>query len=388
MVFSRFKKVNNFSINTNAETMPKVSLLISAFNEEKVIRKKIENSLSLLYPSELLEIVVISDGSTDKTAEIAAGYEKRIKLIHFDKRKGKNSCINEALEHAVGEIVVFSDANSMYNPEAIRKMAEHFSNPRVGCVVGKEIRKDYSEQESVKTSDDVYWSMENRIKEILSLRGLVVVANGSIFAIRKKLFCALYNDVANDFQLPLEIGAAGYQVLFEPKAKAFEDPITNYKEEFFRKIRIVTRGLFGTKYMFHKLKGIRLAFFLMFKFSRWFTLHLLILNFLTSIIFMGSGLLYTVALLSHLFLYSAAVSGVVYKKITHRKLPKFIDIVVYFFMVSTAAFIAGINFLANKPISIWDCAKTNRNGLSNVHPRGETTLTSQTQIKEVASEVK
>jgi cellulose synthase/poly-beta-1,6-N-acetylglucosamine synthase-like glycosyltransferase len=183
---------------TDGVDYPPLCLIISAFNEERVIRKKIENSLELEYPRDRYMILVASDGSNDDTVRIVQEYaEHGVHLVHSPERRGKSEVLNQVLPNIDAEIVVFTDANSMFEPDALEKLARHFSDDRIGCVVGK-LRYIDRQTTSVGKGEGLYWKYEGVLSRLESSIGRVLVANGSIFAARRRLCGRLHPAVAND----------------------------------------------------------------------------------------------------------------------------------------------------------------------------------------------
>jgi glycosyltransferase involved in cell wall biosynthesis len=223
--------------------LPRVSLFISAYNEESVIEAKILNSLSLNYPKDLLEIVVISDGSDDGTDGIVSRYARRgVVLKQYGGRIGKTACLNHAVPLAKGEIVVFSDANSEYDRNSLREMMNRFEDPKIGFVSG------WTKYTAAKGGEAVgslgmYSRLELLIKTYESMIGSCVGADGAIFAIRKELYCPLNAYDINDFVIPLLIIQQGFGGVLEGKAFCFETTAGSAKGEFQRQVRITNRTI-------------------------------------------------------------------------------------------------------------------------------------------------
>jgi cellulose synthase/poly-beta-1,6-N-acetylglucosamine synthase-like glycosyltransferase len=233
---------SNAPINKKPFT-PFVTLIISVFNEDKVIAEKIENSLALDYPKERLEIMVVSDASSDRTDEIANRYaHDGVKILRIEGRVGKTACLNKAIPVAKGDIIIFSDANSLYNERSIREIASNFSDSRVGCVTGY---TKYLSRESntVVESVGVYAQLEMITKELESRVGSCVGADGAIFAMRKELYRPLKVTDINDFVIPLQIVAQGYRTVLERDAYCYEETAKDSKGEFIRQVRITNRTL-------------------------------------------------------------------------------------------------------------------------------------------------
>ena len=227
-----------------ADIIPSVSLIISAYNEEEIIRQKLENSLSLDYPADRLEIIVASDGSTDRTPAIVREYEDAVALYQYAQRRGKNAALNDTVPHAQGDILVFTDANGMYQKDALRLLVRHFADPRVGCVCGELIYRNPTGN-PVAEGYNHYWRYDQWLKKLESRLHSLLGANGSIFAVRRPLNEPLNPRTSNDMVLPIKIAARGFAVLYEPEAVSVEAGSAGEGEELRRRSRIVARGLLG-----------------------------------------------------------------------------------------------------------------------------------------------
>lgn len=220
------------------EALPKVTLLISAYNEEAVIEEKLRNSLELDYPREKLEIVVASE-STDGTNAIVERYANQgVKLRAFSGRRGKAATLYATVPLAEGEIVVFSDANALYRPDALKKLVRHFADPRIGCVSGRLVYVDYG-ADSAGASESLYWRYEMWVKGLESRLFSLLGANGSIYALRKELYAPLSEMRGDDFELPVRVLLQGRGAVLEPEAISYEPPVESTAGEFRRRVRIV-----------------------------------------------------------------------------------------------------------------------------------------------------
>lgn len=224
------------------ETLPFVSLVISAHDELSSIRDKIENSLSLDYPPERLEVLVVSDASTDGTDEIVTSYAPHgVRLERLETRKGKTAGLNAVVPALNAEIVVFSDANAMYEPGALRALTRNFADHEVGCVVG-EARYIQDTTTTASRGESTYWNYELQVKRLETAVGSVVGGDGAIYAIRKHLWQALPETAINDFLNPLQIVAAGWRAVYEPAAVSYEHAAGDTRREYRRRVRIVSRS--------------------------------------------------------------------------------------------------------------------------------------------------
>lgn len=240
---------------------PKVTLLVSCYNEVDVVHEKIANSLAIDYPKEQFEIFFISDGSDDGTDEAVKEYaDKGIRLIRQEGRLGKTSAINLTMPHTSGEIVVFSDANAMYQPDAIRKLVRSFADEEVGYVVGAALYTDGSDN-AAAASEDSYWKYEVVLKKLESELHSVVGGDGAIYGIRKDLYIPLDVRDINDFVNPLQIISQGYRGVFDSEAICLEETAGDFGKEARRKERIVNRSFRGLMKVKEVLNPFKFGFF-------------------------------------------------------------------------------------------------------------------------------
>ncbi len=220
------------------QSLPRVSLLVPVYNEQEVIVGKLTNSLALDYPEEKLEIVIVSDGSTDRTEELVLPFlSPKVRLEACPEHRGKMSAINRAVPGLSGEIIVFTDASAFFPPEALKVLLRGFADPAVGAVSGALVLKEESAGGGELTVD-WYWRMEKFIRERESLLSSTVGATGAIWALRRQLFSPLPDDtILDDFLLPLAPVRRGYRVRFESRARAYEESRTDIRGEFRRKVR-------------------------------------------------------------------------------------------------------------------------------------------------------
>ncbi len=243
------------------EVTPPASLVISAFNEEQVIAQKIDNALALDYPRDLLEIVVVSDASTDATDDIVRSYADRgIRLHRQPERRGKTAGLNAVVPRLRGEVVVFSDANAMYEPDALRKLVRNFADAQVGCVTG-EARYIDDVHGAADEGEGAYWNYEMRIKRLETATGSCVGGDGAIYAIRRHLWQQLPEDGINDFLNPLQIVAAGWRGVYEPEAICYEAPAGDTGKEYRRRVRIISRSWRAVFLVADVLKPWKVGFF-------------------------------------------------------------------------------------------------------------------------------
>jgi peptidoglycan/xylan/chitin deacetylase (PgdA/CDA1 family) len=225
------------------DRLPSVSLVISAYNEADVIRRKLDNSIQLAYPRDLLEIVVVSDASTDGTDEIAAEFSAShgVVVARQHERGGKTAGLNRTVPTLRGEIVVFSDANAMYEPNALKMLVRNFADPQVGCVTG-EARYCEGSRTAADDGERTYWDYEIYLKRLETALGSTVGGDGAIYAIRAHLWQPLPATGINDFLNPLQIVNAGWRAVYEPEAICYEETAGTPVREYKRRVRIVSRS--------------------------------------------------------------------------------------------------------------------------------------------------
>jgi cellulose synthase/poly-beta-1,6-N-acetylglucosamine synthase-like glycosyltransferase len=225
---------------------PTVSVLIAAYNEEGGIRKKIEQTLELDYPSDKIEIIVLSDCSTDHTDEIVKSFtDSRVRLFRAPQRKGKTNAQNLGVEVANGEVLIFSDATTVYHPLALQYLACNYADLKVGAVSGRYQYFDPDGKSPTGSGMIAFWNYENLIKMMQSRIRTISGCCGCIYSVRKAAYTPLHPGVISDLVQPLWAIQKGYRVVFEDRALAYEETTKSSKEEFSMRVRVVTRGIRG-----------------------------------------------------------------------------------------------------------------------------------------------
>jgi len=229
--------------HASAPITPSVSLVIAARNEVESLPAKLDNLLALDYPPDRLEIVIASDGSDDGTDAIAAARGNgRVRVLALP-RVGKAAALNAAVAASSGEILVFSDANSLYAPDAVRALVAPFADPSVGGVAGDQRYRAGGDDAPVATGERRYWDLDRMIKRAESRGGNAISATGAIYAVRRELFRPVPAGVTDDFATSTAVIAQGRRLVFAPDAVAFEPVAASGGAEFERKVRVMTRGL-------------------------------------------------------------------------------------------------------------------------------------------------
>ena len=223
------------------DLLPRVSIVIACHNEQHNIERRIKNLLESDYPAELMEILVVSDGSTDSTAEVASRYTTRnVRLLSYRDQRGKATALNIGVEVAAGEIIVFADARQSFERPAITELVSNFSDQKVGAVSG-ELLLDSGGSSSVGEGVGLYWKYEKWIRKSESRAGSTIGATGAIYAIRRALWSPLpESTILDDVYTPMTIALDGLRVVFEEKARAHDLATESAGREFSRKVRTLT----------------------------------------------------------------------------------------------------------------------------------------------------
>lgn len=334
--------------------MRKVTVLIPAYNEASCIARTVENKLEQDYPRDLLEIIVVSDGSTDGTDEIVARYADRgVKLIRTAGRRGKAAALNEAVTHARGEILVFSDANSIFEQDAVQRLVENFADRRVGYVTGcLELLHDGA---ASGQGGGAYMRYENWLRTLETRVDSVIGANGGVDAMRRSLYRDVPPDQITDFVLPLRTIAAGYRVVYDERAKSSEHANTEMSSEFRMRVRVALRALRGLVYMRAALNVFRapLPAFCIFshKILRYLSFLFLAGALVLNVLLAGLHPFFALLLVGHLCFYALAIIGL------RQDLPKMfrrLAALPTYFVVSNVAFgLAVIRFARGDVVATW-----------------------------------
>ncbi|MCU4675545.1 glycosyltransferase family 2 protein [Catenovulum sp. 2E275] len=335
---------------------PTVTMMVSCYNEIDVIQEKITNCLELQYPLNKLNFIIISDGSDDGTDEAVLQFNHpRIKLIRQEGRLGKTSAINLAMQSVESEIVVFSDANAMYEPDAIQKLVRNFYDPKVGYVVGAALYID-GKDSSAAASENLYWNYEIALKKQESLLHSVVGGDGAIYAIKRELFIPLDAKDINDFVNPLQIIEQGFRGIFEEQAVCLEETAGDFAKEAKRKQRIVNRSFRGLMKVKSVLNPFRFGFFsyevISHKLLRWLMPIFLVIFSLGSLVLSYSDylLFQVISILALIFFILAQVGFLLSEQ---KKSSPIFFIPYYFVMVNYYSLIGVITALQGNIQVTW-----------------------------------
>ncbi|MBC9928796.1 glycosyltransferase family 2 protein [Chitinophaga qingshengii] len=340
---------------------PPVSLVIAAYNEADFIEQKIHNTLQLDYPSDKLEIIFVTDGSSDQTPDIIAQYPS-IRLLHQPQRHGKTAAINRAMKQVQHPVVIFCDANTLLNSAAIKNIVQHYADEKTGGVAGEK-KVVATGSTGAAATEGIYWKYESLLKKLDADLYSVVGAAGELFSIRTTLYTPVEEDVIlDDFIISLRINMAGYRIAYAPDAYAMEAPSFSMEEEHKRKVRISAGG-FQSIVMLSPLLNIfrypLLAFqYISHRVLRWtlspLSLPLLLISNIV-LVWTGAGIFYQLVLAAQLCFYLAALVGYQQAK-AHRK-SKLFYIPFYFLFMNIAVYQGFFRYIGKKQSAAWDKAQ-------------------------------
>lgn len=236
--------------------LPRLSVLMAAYNEAYIARERVQNLLEQVYPADKLEILFVSDASDDGTDELVAEIDDpRLRCFRQDQRQGKTAALNRIGPEATGDVIVHTDANVFFVPDCLRALAEEFRHPEVGVVVG-EFKLTNAERPDISFGEGLYWRFETWTKRRESERGLMAVANGSVYALRRELWRPLPPRVSGDAAEPLIAAREGYRTINAERAIAFERAAQTFREELLRKARIISQQVTCARWL--GLRGLPL----------------------------------------------------------------------------------------------------------------------------------
>jgi glycosyltransferase involved in cell wall biosynthesis len=338
---------------------PSVTLIVCAYNEEATIRRKLEEIVALDYPPDRLDLVVASDGSTDRTDDIVREFAPRVSLLRVEGRGGKTVAQNVAVAQARGEILIFSDVTTVYVPHTIRTLVSNFADPAVGCV-GGDLRYESERRNPSAEGRALFWSYERRLRLWETQIHSVVGVAGCSYAMRRALYRPLDGSVISDFVQPGLVTTQGYRTIIDERAPVYE-PVESYhlREELYRRARIITRGLRGAFAMRELLNPIRHPWLATVLWShrvlRWLVPLFLLVLLAAAACLRGQGLVYDVALWGQLGVYAAG--GVAFGLERLRVRPPGMFIPLYFCLMSLAPLVALGWLVRGEKKVVWETAR-------------------------------
>ena len=351
-------KIRNKRVQ-KSDIRPKVALMIAAYNEEAGIKEKLENSLKLTYPKDLLRIIVVSDGSTDKTDEIAKSFSDRgVELIRVEGRVGKTEARNQAVSKVEEEIIVFSDGTTVFEPNVIEMLVRNFADPEVGMVSGHLKYQDKGETK-MGAGQTLYWQYECAIKRAQTYMGSLTGSLGCMSAFRRAYYTSLPANIIEDFTEPLMFVQKGFRVVFEEEAVCYEETTTKTQSEWQMRVRVIRGGMTGMLFAKKILNPINYPVaslqLISHKILRWLIPVFGVLLFIVTCL--GVGLGEESRFLGILFIlqvafYLTALCALVFEQLgIHNKI---LGIPLYFIVVNSAALIALIKTITSSLEATWE----------------------------------
>jgi len=340
---------------------PTVSFIVAAYNEEDCIETKIINSLEQAYPSDKIEYLFITDGSSDSTPDIIRSYPS-IRLLHSEERKGKSAALNRAVQFAKNQVLIFSDANTILNKQALRNLTKHYIDDKVGGVSGeKKVLSVAEDPENLGNTEGLYWKYESFLKKVDSEFYSVVGAAGELFSVRRELYEQVPQDVIlDDFIISMRIALKGYRIIYEPGAFASELPSFSLQDEKNRKVRIAAGGFQAIAMLpeaFRFWAHFRLSYlYISHRVLRWalspFCLLAALVTNLCLMLYTESDFYTGLFILQALFYISGLLGA--FSNVFSIKIAK----LAYYFIFMNISVIQGFfRFLRRKQSSTWEKAK-------------------------------
>jgi len=335
---------------------PTVTVLITAFNEEAAIAAKIDNTLKIEYPSDKLEILVASDGSTDRTDEIVRSFADRdVRLFRQEGRVGKTITQNNAVELSAGEIVLFSDATTQYPTDILRRLLPAFADETVGCVAGRLIYKDDSET-NVGSGAKSYWSYETLLKQSESNVCSLIGASGCLYAVRREAYRPMYAEACSDFLICTELYRQGLRSVFEPDATCYEMTNVDAGDEMRMRIRVISQTFTDLWRNRDMLLPFRSGFFavelISHKLLRYAVPLILLLLFAANGVAAMHSIFYSAVFVGQILFYTTALIGLLLEKAGVKLSLLFIPL--YFVLANVASVIGFYKFLSGERFAAWE----------------------------------
>ncbi len=334
---------------------PTVTVVIAAYNEAAHIEETVRNKLSLDYPADLLNIIVVSDESEDGTDDIVRGIgDDRVRLIRQVPRAGKTSGLNLAMPEATGEIIVFSDANSLYHRDALKYLVACFADPQVGYVTGRMV---YKAPDGSLTGEgcSTYMSYENALRDSETNLGSIVGVDGGVDATRRSIYKPMNADQLPDFVQPLTVREQGYRVIYEPEALLYEDALASASDEFRMRVRVGLRAFHALKDKANLLNPFRFGIFAWQLFSHKVLRYMAFLFMLAALLVnlplaTGGSFFWKAMMAAQVIFYLTALFG--HSK-RNSEVPRTVSLVYYLCVLNVASALAWVQFLMGRKQVIW-----------------------------------
>ncbi len=341
---------------TRSGIEPTVSIIIAAYNEERDIRLKIENTFELEYPREKLEIIVVSDGSTDSTDSIVREFADRgVKLVRQDPRGGKTAAQNLAVEHSSGEIILFSDATSIYRPDVINEIVANFADESVGCVAGKLIYVDPAES-TVGSAARSYWSYETLLKQSESAACSLIGVSGCLYAVRRANYHPMYPEACSDFLIATLVYKQGLRTIYEPGAVCTEETNRQSNKEMRMRVRVISQtftDLWRNREMLNPFKiGFYAIQLISHKVLRYGVPVFLAASVISAAMLAPGAIIFLLVFLSQMIFLAAAIAAWVLERMGMKIGP--LAIPLYFLLTNIASLAGFLQFLRGERYAAWE----------------------------------
>jgi cellulose synthase/poly-beta-1,6-N-acetylglucosamine synthase-like glycosyltransferase len=335
---------------------PSVSVVITAYNEERDLRAKLENTLALDYPVEKLEVIVASDCSSDGTDDIAREFAPRgVRLHRQAERLGKTAAQNGAVAIARGEVILFSDATTLYQRDVLRAMTPNFADASVGCVAGRLVYVDTSGS-AVGSGAKSYWGYETFLKTHESRACSLIGASGCLYAVRRAAYVPLYNEACSDFIIATKMVEQGLRAVYEPAAVCTEETNRQAAKEFRMRVRVIAQtytDLWRHRALLNPLRGGFYSIELLsHKVMRYVVPVFLAMTLLSSLALAGRAPFYTLAAVAQVAFYAAALLGWLLGRLGLRS--RLLALPAYFVLSNAAAVVAFYKFLRGERYARWE----------------------------------
>ena len=335
---------NRRCVGIGSKELPAISLIVPAYNEQNHLPGKLDNIRKLDYPADKLEIIFVSDGSTDQTNQILQSFEHpSVQLVLEPERQGKPTALNHGIARAAHNVLVLSDASTLFAPDALKRLVRHFSDPKVGVVCGRLGFEGSSEHQQ---TEGVYWKYETALRLMEARLGATLTASGAMYAMRRQAFSPLAPDVMiEDFVSAMNARKLGYQVVYDPEAVATEFAADTVVDEYTRRVRIAIGSFKALGELLRvPLNPITYLAFFSHKLLRW-SLPFVMLGLLVSNAFLWNSAFYRAVFIGQILFYVWAGVGYLFRyrmqQVRYAKLGYFLCAMNLAYLVGFAHFLAG-----------------------------------------------
>ena len=336
-------------------TLPTVTIIVTAYNEERSIRSKLDNLTSLSYPRELVDIIVVSDGSSDATEQVAASYDPaRVRVLRLENRGGKTACQNAAAAAASGEILVFTDATTRLRADALRYLVAGFADPKVGCIGGS-LRYVSDVGNAIGREGEAYWSYELRLRAAESALGSLIGVSGCLYAVRSSVYRPIHPALISDFVIAMKMREQGLRTVLAAEAVCFEATLGLASEELSMRVRVAIRTFNA---LIRERRFLNPFTYGSFAWQLWshkalrYASPFLWLGALAANVALAFEPLYLFLLIGQISLLAAGVVGFILQD--HNRKPGLFGRPYYFLLTNLASLIAMLRYLQGERMVVWN----------------------------------